>query len=352
VNAAVRLPSGYEFVRILGHGGSGSVVCARDVMLNRLVAVKVLIGGTLAAGGVDRLRREGRALAAVDSPRVVRVYAAVPMAEDLALVTELVEGPDLQRALGSGGLGPEDLLVILSDVADGLAACARRGVVHRDLKPANVLLTADGRAKVADFGLTRLSQVVGSFRSAPGTVSGTAGFRAPEQRSDPDAESAAGDAYSFAVLAVLTLGGRLPPAGLDGMPEPARTVLVDALSSDPARRPDPGTVMRSLRAVPLSAWGQPWAAMHRTAPVPVTDATETGEPGLSAEVSSPAETPRVQVSAPPPAPLGESDQPAAWVEVPVFRPVRPPWGTRLARPVGVVAGLLAALLFWELWLRR
>ncbi len=264
-----RLPDGYAALRFLGQGGNGYVVCARDIALDRLVAVKLVLGGTLAAGGVSRLRREGQALASLDHPHVVRVHAAVPLGDDLALVMEFVDGPSLSEALKRETLDSAQTLVVLEDVARALEHCARRGVVHRDLKPGNVLVTPEGRGKVADFGLARLSRVAAAYRSSPGIVSGTVAYMAPEQVTDPDHEHPASDAYSFAVLCCFALTGRYPPEALGRWTGPAASCIAAALSEDPEARPTPTALISTLGAVRL-----PQRARFSGAAVAV-DATQT-----------------------------------------------------------------------------
>lgn len=258
-------------MRFLGQGGNGYVVCARDTALDRLVAIKMIFGGTLAAGGRDRLQREGRVLARLEHPAIVQVYSALAIDADLALVTEYVDGPNLNNARAPVAV----LLDVLDDVAAAIAHCHQRGVVHRDLKPANVLVTPEGRAKVADFGIARLSRVASAFRTESGVASGTQRFAAPEQLLNPDVENPASDSYSFAVLACRALTTGFGD-DLDGIPEPARSALRDALSPDPVRRPQPVNVMAAIRCVPAGAFLS-WSEVAPSEPVSSpTVATSSG----------------------------------------------------------------------------
>lgn len=351
-SAPVRMPPGFEFVRLLGRGANGYVVCARQVDLDRLVAVKMIHGGALATGGVARLQREGRALAQLRHPNVLRVFAAVPMAEDLALVLEYVEGPTFAEAFGR--LDFTQCFAVLVDIAAALAHCAGEGIVHRDLKPANILLTAEHRAKVADFGLSRLSRTAGSFRTSSGIVSGTPAYIAPEQVLDPDREHPAADSYSFAVVAYQALTGILPvrEGGLssplrlpDGLHPVAQEAFVRALSPDPAARLGPDQLLDRLRQVSADSWPsavhgalrQIHASGLSTAGIahptdmdgPVSDATGVIPSTHLPERTFTAFTP----------------DDATWVDVPVYDPGRRRRSlAALPIAVGVLIGVLAVLL--------
>lgn len=351
-SAPVRLPVGFEFVRMLGRGGNGFVVCARQSALDRLVAVKMIFGGALATGGTARLQREGRALALLDHPNVVRVYAAIPMADDLALVLELVEGETFQAALDSGRLDLAAIMSVLSDVAAALHHCAARGIVHRDLKPANILLDEQDRAKVADFGLARLSHAAQSFRTSTGVVSGTQHYVAPEQLTDPDRESPAGDYFSFAVIAHRALTGDLPvlpaavglAAGRTASQLPVSAAFARALSADPAERSAPAELMERLRQLPIDLWPSrsPAAAAAET-PAAATNAATAMQPPGHEPPAPPATAAAAPAAVPGPADAERAANPR-WVAVPVYAPEARK-ASLASSPVlvGVVCGLFIAL---------
>ncbi|MEP7021882.1 MAG: serine/threonine-protein kinase, partial [Pseudonocardiales bacterium] len=260
-------PAGYRFVRILGSGGAGWVALAEHEVLHRMVAIKTIFGGASDPQSRQRLEREGQALARLVHPCVVRVYELVEVAGDAVLVMEYVTGADLSTHLRARSLSAPALVRVLSDVADALAYAAQHGVVHRDVKPANVLVTTDGRGKVADFGIARLSSASTAFRTAQGIAQGTPMYASPEQMLDPDHESAAADAYSFAVMVYQAYLGDAPfkgdtPAMLMAQhvmaspvePRQVRPELDDAtsrlllagLAKDPAGRPSPVALMHAL----------------------------------------------------------------------------------------------------------
>ncbi len=211
----------YRLDAQIGSGGFATVFRARDLRLERDVAVKVLLANhatdpVMAA----RFEREARVLAALRHPNVVAIHdvaAGDPAkAAEPFLVMELSEGGSLADRIAerlaasrTGALPPDELIPILVDVAAGLAALHAQGIVHRDLKPSNVLLS-DGRARIADLGIATIGP---SDLTAVGTTVGTLAYLAPEQLAG-EPGSAASDVHALGVIAFLGLTGRLPrPAG-------------------------------------------------------------------------------------------------------------------------------------------
>lgn len=315
------LGPGYQFVRPLGHGGSGWVVLVRHVTLDRFEAVKTVRAGSRLLPVVQRLEREGRVLAQLRHPNVVTIYRMVPSAATLALIMEYVPGGDLQQALDSGRLTGADRIAVLGDVAAGLSVAAAAGVVHRDVKPANVLLRPSGRAVLTDFGLARLSEPDALFRTMSGAATGTPMFMAPEQIDRPDEQSAAIDAYAFGVMAYRMLTGhwpyqvdsiaevidahrhRIATPPWEVLPDFPRRIgkeLLAALAKDPAARLAPNELVRALRDVPDAQWdtlvfeqagphaGHPVDAPRRVdgpSPGAVAGPSGTGPPSLAASTA-------------------------------------------------------------------
>jgi len=261
------MPAGYHFVRVLGKGGAGWVALAEHEVLHRTVAVKTVYGGGLDLDSMRRLEREGQALARLVHPCIVRVYEITEVAGDAVLVMEYVAGADLSTHLRARSLSAPALVQVLTDVAEALDYAAEHGVVHRDVKPANVLVTTEGRGKVADFGIARLSRAGTAFRTAQGVAMGTPLYASPEQMIDPDHESPGSDAYSFAVMVYQAYLGDVPfqgdtPAMLMAqhvmaspieprqvrpeLDEATARLLVAGLDKDPAARPSPVALMRGL----------------------------------------------------------------------------------------------------------
>jgi serine/threonine protein kinase len=205
----------YRLDAIVGRGGMGAVYRANDLDLGRVVAVKLFSSDGHDVHDLSRQVSEVRLLASLNHPGLVTLYDARVEGDghddDAYLVMEYVDGPTLQTVLADGPLSHAQAAALLGDVADGLAAVHRAGVVHRDVKPANILLAAphhDGeprRAKLADFGIAYL---IDSTRvTATGTLMGTAAFVSPEQ-AEGRPPAPASDVYSLGLVLVEALTGK------------------------------------------------------------------------------------------------------------------------------------------------
>ncbi|HEY0787824.1 MAG TPA: serine/threonine-protein kinase, partial [Thermoanaerobaculia bacterium] len=182
----------YRIVKSLGSGGMGDVYAADDTRLGRRIALKVLPPSMAAdRARLTRFEREARAVAALNHPNVVTIYSVEQAGEVHFLTMELVEGKTLTSLIPPEGLPLRDLLRIAIPLTEAIAAAHRAGIVHRDLKPANVMLGADGRLKVLDFGIAKLSARelrADTFTAstlvnvtAEHNVIGTAAYMSPEQ---------------------------------------------------------------------------------------------------------------------------------------------------------------------------
>ena len=190
----------YRIVDKLGEGGMGEVYRARDIRLQRDVALKIL--PSLFVTDPDRrarFEREARVLASLNHPSIAAIYGIEDAADagerTPVLVLELVEGETLQDRLARGPLAVDDALAIALRIAEALEAAHDKGIVHRDLKPANVKIAPDGAVKVLDFGLAKalddgnsgvtadpaLSLTLTSPATAMGMIMGTAAYMSPEQ---------------------------------------------------------------------------------------------------------------------------------------------------------------------------
>jgi serine/threonine protein kinase/Tol biopolymer transport system component len=209
----------YEILGQIGAGGMGEVYRAKDPRLSREVAIKVL-PSTFSADA-DRLRRfeqEAKAAGVLNHPNITAVYDIGAVDGAPYVVQELLEGETLRAALAGGRLAQRKAIDYATQVAHGLAAAHEKGIVHRDLKPENLFVTRDGRVKILDFGLAKLTQNEGAVSSAtnlptetrgtePGVVLGTLGYMSPEQvRGKPaDARS---DIFSFGAILYEMLAGK------------------------------------------------------------------------------------------------------------------------------------------------
>jgi hypothetical protein len=207
----------YEIVSLVGAGGMGEVYRARDSRLKREVAIKVL-PQTLSLDA-DRLRRfeqEALATAALNHPNILAVFDIGTSEGSPYVVSELLEGETLRERLRSGSVPVRKTLDYAMQIAHGLAAAHEKGIVHRDLKPENLFVTKDGRVKILDFGLAKLTQAdSGSQTSLPtatqgteaGLVMGTAGYMSPEQVRGM-ALDARSDIFSFGAILYEMLSGK------------------------------------------------------------------------------------------------------------------------------------------------
>ncbi|HYY51367.1 MAG TPA: serine/threonine-protein kinase, partial [Myxococcales bacterium] len=172
----------YRIERELGKGGMGRVLVARDEKLGRRVAVKIVTAPHEPAR-VRRFEQEARTAGALEHPNVLAVYDLGEQDGVPFLVTELLEGHTLRTVIDGPRLPPAQVQGLALQLARGLAAAHARGVVHRDLKPENLFLTDDGRLKILDFGLARLSAEgdEGPGLTLTGAIFGTPGYLSPEQ---------------------------------------------------------------------------------------------------------------------------------------------------------------------------
>jgi serine/threonine-protein kinase len=206
--AGRRLGGRYRVGALLAAGGMGEVWAARDLLLDRAVAVKML-GGALAGDGraAERLRREARAAGRVEHPNIARVLDLGEQDGRPYLVMELLEGESLAARLDrAGAMGPVEAVRVVAAAAGALEAAHRAGVVHRDVKPGNVFLTSDGEVKVLDFGI---ASAAGEATLTTGDLLGTAAYLAPERVLGHQATPAA-DIYSLGVVLYELLAGRRP----------------------------------------------------------------------------------------------------------------------------------------------
>ncbi len=216
----ITLPPGtklgeYEVKSLLGAGGMGEVYRARDSRLGRDVAIKVL--PAFLSADSDRLRRfeqEARAAAALNHPNILAVFQMGTYQGAPYLVSELLEGETLREQVKRGRLSIRKAIDYGVQIARGLAAAHEKGIIHRDLKPENLFVTKDGRVKILDFGLAKLTQP-GSQDSADtltkgteaGVVMGTVGYMAPEQVRGQSADHRA-DIFAFGAILYEMLAGK------------------------------------------------------------------------------------------------------------------------------------------------
>jgi serine/threonine-protein kinase len=202
----------YELVNHIARGGMAQVYLAKDVLLDRPVALKVLFPElSVDRAFVERFRREARAAANLTHPNIVSVYDWGQGERTYFIVMEYVDGQTLSRLLRDGALDPVRAATIGADVAAALEFAHRRGVIHRDIKPGNVLIDSSGRVKVADFGIAR---AIGASEdlTQTGSVMGTATYFSPEQAQGHTVDVRS-DVYSLGVVLYEMVTGKAPFSG-------------------------------------------------------------------------------------------------------------------------------------------
>ena len=215
--AGSRLDS-YEIIAPLGAGGMGEVYRARDTSLKRDVAIKVLPDHrSRDPGRLHRFELEAQATAALNHPNIVSIFHVGQHNGCPYIVTELLKGETLRDRLRRGPMRPREACDCGIDIASGLAAAHDAGIVHRDLKPENLFLTKDGRLKILDFGLAKLTQpepagadgttATIQQHTEPGQVSGTVGYMVPEQVRGHAADPRS-DIFAFGVVLYEMLTGK------------------------------------------------------------------------------------------------------------------------------------------------
>ena len=234
----VTLPPGsrigaYELIEVIGAGGMGIVYRARDLRLQRDVALKVLPESVATdPDRIARFRREATVLASLNHPNIGAIHGFEDSGDVHALVLELVEGPTLADRIAQGPIPLDEALPIARQIAEALEAAHEQGIIHRDLKPANIKVRDDGTVKVLDFGLAKLGESVGGGQPAAGSASlsptitspalmtgvgvllGTAAYMSPEQAKGRPADKRS-DIWAFGSVLYEMLTGRRPFEGED-----------------------------------------------------------------------------------------------------------------------------------------
>ena len=234
-----------ELVGLVGRGGMGAVYEARQPALGRTVALKVLpdeVGEDPAFA--ERFEREARLLAQLDHPHIVRVYDAGRQGRRYYFLMEFVEGRNLRRLIRDGDVAPAQALAIVSQVCEALQYAHDQGVVHRDIKPENILVDTNGRVKIADFGLAKLTgaDAPAGLLTRSDQAMGTMHYVAPEQLRRPLTVDHRADIYSLGVVFYELLTGDVP---IGAFPPPSQSVAIDvrldevvlkSLAREPERR--------------------------------------------------------------------------------------------------------------------
>ena len=208
--------AGYEVQSVVGSGGIGVLYRARQMRLDRPVALK-LVEPEVAADPVvrERLRREARTVAALDHPNVVPLYEAGEENGTVFIATRWIDGTELGTLIQSEGpLDARRAALVAAQIAAALEVAHEKGLVHRDIKPSNVILTSEDHVYLTDFGLTKRAESASGFTGAAQML-GTIDYVAPEQIEGGEPEPR-GDVYGLACVLYEMLTGAAPFAGETG----------------------------------------------------------------------------------------------------------------------------------------
>ncbi|HXP23699.1 MAG TPA: protein kinase, partial [Candidatus Sulfotelmatobacter sp.] len=302
----------YEILSILGVGGMGKVYKARNVISDRVEAMKILLPDLSSSQGLaDRFLREIRLLATLNHPNIAALRTALTHENQLVMIMEFVEGETLANRLARAPLSTAEVVNYADQVLSALSYAHKQNIIHRDIKPANMMLTPQGVVKLMDFGIAR-SSTEGSLTTT-GTTLGSLNYMPPEQVRG-EAADARSDIYSFGVSLYEMLTGRLPFKGdsqyslmtahlnqepqapitlRSDLPAELNEIILMAIAKDPANRFQSADAFRAaLKSVPVSAL-----------PTAGTTVTQTPRPstGATTLMDTPTPAPTMPMSAPTPA---------------------------------------------------
>jgi serine/threonine protein kinase len=280
-NEIVDLESRYEIIEVLGRGGMGEVLKAKDKRLSRMVAIKRMLGEVAQSKqAARRFLTEAQSVAQAKHVNIVDIYEMERSEEGPYIVMEYVEGGSLGDWLQGGALELSEAVDVIAQVCDGLQKAHDAGIVHRDIKPDNILMTLDGTPKLGDFGLARQETVDGGKTQA-GVMLGTLDFMSREQKEDASQADARSDQWSLAATLYQVTTGESPRViDLDDVPETIRGVLQQALKGNPASR---------YESVKAFGHALRKAMLDETAPSATTDGLQQGQCpkcGMNNELSS------------------------------------------------------------------
>jgi tetratricopeptide (TPR) repeat protein/tRNA A-37 threonylcarbamoyl transferase component Bud32 len=276
--------AGYEILGVLGRGGMGVVYKARQEVPERVVALKMVLSGRLNDDEVRRLRAEGEAAARLDHPGIVPVFEVGQHEGHPFFSMAYIDGKSLAYRLQKGPLPAREAAELVRAVAEAVAHAHSRGVIHRDLKPGNILIGADGRPRVSDFGLAKRVEGDSSLTTT-GQILGTPSYMPPEQAQGQKEIGPVADVYALGAVLYALLVGRPPFQGATALetvrqvleqepvaprrlnaavPRDLETICLKSLRKEPGKRYESASALaedlkrfldgRPIEARPVSAW--------------------------------------------------------------------------------------------------
>jgi serine/threonine-protein kinase len=362
----------YEIISILGLGGMGKVYKVRNVISDRVEAMKILLPDLTSNQSLaDRFLREIRLLATLNHPNIAALRTALTFENQLVMIMEFVEGETLANRLNRAPMSTAEAVDYSDQCLGALSYAHKQNIIHRDIKPANMMLTPLGIVKLMDFGIAR-SSTDGALTST-GTTLGSLNYMPPEQVRGESAD-ARSDIYSFGVSLYEMLTGKLPFQGdsqyslmtahLNENPPPPISIRADlppalneiilmAMAKDPANRFQSAEAFRAaLKSVPVSALPAADTTLGPTpavTPKPISGATTLVETPLPPRTATVAMKTPAPVPPTPVPPAAATPAPVATVPVASAPPPRPSSSSRgLWLAIGSLVGvgvLLAAGIY-------
>src|ERR1035437_733594 len=321
----------YEIIRELGHGGMGQVFLVRNLISDRIEAMKVLLPDLANQGDLGaRFMREIKLLASLDHPNIAALRTAFSADNQLIMIMEYVEGDTLAHRLERGPFPPVEALNYIDQVLAALSYAHAQGIIHRDIKPANMMLTPRGVLKLMDFGIARSGNDLGL--TVTGTTLGSLDYMSPEQVQSQSTD-ARSDLYSVGVsLYEMVTGKRMfaatssysvmeahvketprPPIEVQSsLPKPLSDMIVMAVAKDPAQRFQTADAFRNALSQikePCGAPGVDKAVVAAVTPPPAQLPPDAAKPPTP--VSQPSASPVFSSATPASAQTDSALQPTA-----------------------------------------
>ena len=288
----------YQIIGILGAGGMGKVYKVRNLISDRVEAMKVLLPNLAGESDLaDRFIREIKLLASLDHPNIAALHTALRLNNQLLMVMEFVEGVTLESKLQHGPLPVAEAVSAVAQVLSALSYAHERGVIHRDLKPANMMLTPDGTMKLMDFGIAKAA--ADRRLTMTGTTLGSLFYMSPEQVKGSASLDGRSDLYSVGVSLYELVTGTRPFKGdsdysimvahLEQQPQPPiqvmpslppalNEIIMTAIQKDPAQRFQTARAFRAALESVVGVKPQPAPQQARPAPAPAPEMAPSPPP--------------------------------------------------------------------------